>query len=151
MAAANASTRGQRAAILASPLSELTGFCLAVDCMTLGCTGERTFGGHRLGDLLRRAANGARRAGPDEVRWCLSRACGRRVAGHTGSVLNTRVRPRRVARQENWVEIAKSIASDQVLLVGVASTAQHNAGLSIAQPLPECVWMRSRKLVPNGR
>jgi hypothetical protein len=34
MAAANASARGQRAAILASPLSELTGFNLAVDCLT---------------------------------------------------------------------------------------------------------------------
>jgi len=43
MAAANASARGQRAAILASPLTELTGFCLAVDCLTPGCSGERTF------------------------------------------------------------------------------------------------------------
>jgi len=31
MAAANASARGQRAAILASPLAELTGFVLVVD------------------------------------------------------------------------------------------------------------------------
>ena len=30
--AANASARGQRAAIFASPLSELSGFCLVVDC-----------------------------------------------------------------------------------------------------------------------
>jgi hypothetical protein len=43
MAAANASARGQRAAILASPLHELTGFYLAVDCRTPGCNGERTF------------------------------------------------------------------------------------------------------------
>jgi hypothetical protein len=43
MAAANASARGQRAAILASPLSELTGFYLAVDCLTPRCSGERTF------------------------------------------------------------------------------------------------------------
>jgi hypothetical protein len=43
MAAANASARGQRAAILASPLSELSGFCLVVDCLTAGCGGERTF------------------------------------------------------------------------------------------------------------
>jgi hypothetical protein len=42
-AAANASARGQRAAILASPLHELTGFYLAVDCLTPGCNGERTF------------------------------------------------------------------------------------------------------------
>ena len=33
MAAANASARGQRAVILASPLHELTGFYLAVDCL----------------------------------------------------------------------------------------------------------------------
>jgi hypothetical protein len=37
MAAANASDRGQRAAILASPLSELTGFNLTVDCLSPGC------------------------------------------------------------------------------------------------------------------
>jgi hypothetical protein len=43
MAAANASARGQRAAILASPLHELTGFYLAVDCLALRCNGERTF------------------------------------------------------------------------------------------------------------
>ncbi len=42
MAAANASARGQRVAILASPLSDLTGFCLAVDCLMPGCAGERT-------------------------------------------------------------------------------------------------------------
>src|SRR4249920_136160 len=43
MAAANASARGQRAAILASPLHELTGFYLAVDCLTSDCARERTF------------------------------------------------------------------------------------------------------------
>jgi hypothetical protein len=36
MAAANASARGQRTVILASPLHQLTGFCLAVDCLTPG-------------------------------------------------------------------------------------------------------------------
>jgi hypothetical protein len=35
--------RGQRAAILASPLHELTGFYLAVDCLAPRCNGERTF------------------------------------------------------------------------------------------------------------
>jgi hypothetical protein len=96
MAAANASPRGQRAAILASPLSELTGFCLAVDCLTLGCTGEPTFaiadlatfyGGQRtVGDVLRRMR-------------CVC-VCGGRVGAAwlvTGPALNTRVRPRRVA------------------------------------------------------
>ena len=43
MAAANASARGQRVAILASPLHELTGLYLAVDCRAPGCHGERRF------------------------------------------------------------------------------------------------------------
>jgi hypothetical protein len=43
MAAANASARGQRAAILESRLTEFTGDCIAVDCQSGGCGGERTF------------------------------------------------------------------------------------------------------------
>jgi hypothetical protein len=43
MPAANASTRGQRIAILASPLTELTGFALTVDCRGPRCAGERTY------------------------------------------------------------------------------------------------------------
>ena len=43
MAAANASARGQRVAIMASPLRELDGFRLAVDCRSAGCRGERTY------------------------------------------------------------------------------------------------------------
>ena len=64
MAAANASPRGQRVAIFASTLSELSGFCLVVDCLTPGCGGERTFAmsdlagiygvGRTVGDVLRR-------------------------------------------------------------------------------------------------
>jgi hypothetical protein len=95
MAAANASARGQRAAIIASPLSELTGFNLAVDCLSPGCAREQTFavtdlatfygGGRTVGEVLRRM----RRSG----------ACGGRVGAAwlvTGPVLNARVRPRRV-------------------------------------------------------
>ena len=95
MAAANASARGQRAAILASPLHELTGFYLAVDCLAAGCNGERrfaiaelaTFYGQNstVGHVLRRM----RCSGP----------CGGRVAAawlETGPILNARVRPRRV-------------------------------------------------------
>jgi hypothetical protein len=40
MGAANASARGQRAAIVASSLHELTGFCLAVDCLAPGGGGQ---------------------------------------------------------------------------------------------------------------
>jgi hypothetical protein len=43
MTAANASARGQRVAILASPLHELTGFLVPVDCLAPGCNGERRF------------------------------------------------------------------------------------------------------------
>ena len=43
MAAANASARGQRVAILSSPLRERMGLYLAVDCLAAGCSGERTF------------------------------------------------------------------------------------------------------------
>jgi hypothetical protein len=63
MATAHASARGQRTAILASPLRELTGFCLAVDCLTAGCRGERVYsitalaacydGNATVGDALR--------------------------------------------------------------------------------------------------
>ena len=43
MPAANASARGQRSAILASPRRELTGFALVVDCRGAGCGGERYY------------------------------------------------------------------------------------------------------------
>jgi len=43
MAAANASARGQRVAILASRLTEFSGYYVAVDCQPEGCGGERTF------------------------------------------------------------------------------------------------------------
>jgi hypothetical protein len=96
MAAANASTRGQRVAILASALHELTGFYLSVDCRAPGCEGQRTFAvsdlatfygrGSTIGDVLRRMR--------------CSRGCGGRVGAawlETGPILNSRVRPRRVA------------------------------------------------------
>jgi hypothetical protein len=43
MPAANASARGQRHAILASPLAELTGGVLVVDCRGARCGGERSY------------------------------------------------------------------------------------------------------------
>src|ERR1700722_7978189 len=43
VAGANASARGQRHAILASPLGELTGFVLVVDCGGAQCAGERSY------------------------------------------------------------------------------------------------------------
>jgi hypothetical protein len=89
MAAANASARGQRVAILASPLHELTASYLAVDCLAPGCNGERsfavtglaTFHGRdtTIGEVLRRM----RRSG----------ACGGRVGAVwlvTGPILNAR-------------------------------------------------------------
>jgi hypothetical protein len=68
----SADTRGQRAAILASPLQELTGFLLAVDCLAPGCAGERRFAVAELASFYGAAST------------------------VTGPVLNARVRPRRV-------------------------------------------------------
>jgi hypothetical protein len=88
MAAANASARGQRVAILSSPLSQLTGFCLAVDCLTPGCRGDlaRIYGPSvTVGDVLRRMKCGF---GCDAAVGVASLT--------TGPVLSTRVRPRRV-------------------------------------------------------
>ena len=93
--AANASARGQRAAILASPLHELTGFYLAVDCLTSDCARERTSPSRNWRASTVRNARWAR---------CLRRmrcagGCGGRVGAAwlvTGPILNRRVRPRRV-------------------------------------------------------
>jgi hypothetical protein len=84
--------RGQRAAILASQLRELTGFYLAVDCPAQGYGGERTYsvaelagfydGQHTVGDVLRRMR--------------CSGGCGRPVAAAllgTWPALDARVRP----------------------------------------------------------
>ena len=80
MAAANASARGQRTAILSSPLRELTGFCLAVDCLTAGCRGERTYSITALAACYDGEADCQWRNATDAVRR-LREACRRRVAG----------------------------------------------------------------------
>src|SRR5450631_1346729 len=95
MAAANASARGQRAAILASPLHELTGFYLAVDCLAPRCNGERTFPIAELATFYGRDST----VGQVLRRMRCSGACGGRVGAAwlvTGPILNARVRPRRV-------------------------------------------------------
>ncbi len=95
MAAANASPRGQRSAILATPLADLTGFNLAVDCLTPGCRGERAF----AIAALARFYGGSRTVGDVLRRMRCSGGCGARVGAAwltTGEVLNSRVRPRRV-------------------------------------------------------
>jgi hypothetical protein len=91
MAAANASARGQRHAILASPLAELTGFVLIADCRGANCGGERSYEvtalaacyspGVTVGDILRQMRC---------VRGCGGRPLGAWLA--TGPVLNQRVR-----------------------------------------------------------
>jgi hypothetical protein len=96
MAAANASPRAQRSALLRSSLAELTGFCLAVNCLSPGCRGERTFTmadlgrfyGPKLtvGQVLRRMRCSAGCDGPVVAAWL-----------STGPELNARVRPRRTA------------------------------------------------------
>jgi hypothetical protein len=95
MAAANASARGQRAAILASPLHELTGFYLAVDCLAPRCNGERTFAVAELATFYGQDST----VGQVLRRMRCSGACGGRVGAAwlvTGPILNARVRPRRV-------------------------------------------------------
>jgi hypothetical protein len=95
MAAASASARGQRAAILASPLHELTGFYLAVDCLAPRCNGERTFAVAELATFYGRDST----VGQVLRRMRCSGACGGRVGAAwlvTGPILNARVRPRRV-------------------------------------------------------
>ena len=97
MAAANASAaRGQRHAILACPLKELTGFYLTVDCGAPGCSGVRSFAIAELASFY-----GADRAVSDVLRRMrCSGGCGGRAAAawlETGPILNARVRPRRVA------------------------------------------------------
>ena len=96
MAAANASPRGQRHAILASPLAELTGFVLSVGFYGPGCGGERSYALTALAacyaptmtvsEVLRQMRCGQDCGGRPQAAWLA-----------TGPVLNQRVRPRRVA------------------------------------------------------
>jgi hypothetical protein len=97
MAAANASARGQRAAILTGTLDELTGVYLAVDCLAPRCGGERTFAVAELASFY-----GAQRTVGEVLlrRMRCAGGCGGRVGAAwlvTGPILSTRVRPRRVA------------------------------------------------------
>ena len=95
MAAANASARGQRVAILASSLDELTGFYLAVDCLAPRCNGERNFSVAELATFYGRDTA----VGQVLRRMRCSGTCGGRVGAAwlvTGPILNARVRPRRV-------------------------------------------------------
>jgi hypothetical protein len=75
MAAANASARGQRAAILASPLHELTGFYLTADCLTSGCNGARTFAIAELASFYGRDATVGAVLAPHALLQGLWRAC----------------------------------------------------------------------------
>jgi hypothetical protein len=96
MPAANASPRGQRLAILASPLAELTGFALAVDCRGPRCGGERTY---TLAALAACYSPGMTVGAVLRVMRCAHGCGGRPLAAWlvTGPVLNRRIRPRRVA------------------------------------------------------
>ncbi len=80
---------------MASPLHELTAFYIALDCLTPGCSGERTFA---ISDLV---SFYGRDTTVSEVlrRMRRSGGCGGRVGAAaliTGPILNARVRPRRV-------------------------------------------------------
>ena len=96
MAAANATSRGQRQAILASPLGELTGFVLTVDCRGARCGGERSYAVTALA-----ACYSPRTTVAELLRHMrCARGCGGRPLAawlETGPALNERVRRRRVA------------------------------------------------------
>jgi hypothetical protein len=80
MATANASPRAQRSAIFTSPLYELAGFCLEVDCWAEGWRRDQMFAVSELASIY-----GRDRTVSDVLRRM---RC---------SVLNMRVRPRPVA------------------------------------------------------
>ncbi len=69
MAGANASARGQRVAILGSPLHELTGFYVAVDCLAPGCGGERNFAVAELASFYGRDCTVGDVLAPHELLW----------------------------------------------------------------------------------
>jgi hypothetical protein len=136
MAAANASARGQRAAILASPLHELTGFYLAVDCLAPRCNGERTFAVAELASFYGRDST----VGQVLRRMRCSGACGERVGAAawlvTGPILNARVSPRRVpllgAEARGSPDTAAKIASMWITAhrkAGDADPCTHVSGL----------------------
>jgi hypothetical protein len=62
MAAANASPRGQRTAIRARKLGDLTGFCLVVDCLGPACQRERTLAISELAEFYGPGSHGLRSA-----------------------------------------------------------------------------------------
>lgn len=95
MAAANASARGQRAAILGSPIGELYGFTVAVDCGSAECRGARSYALAELAGVF-----GRERTVGDVLRRMRCAECGGYAVTawlETGPELNRRVRPRRVA------------------------------------------------------
>jgi hypothetical protein len=63
------SARGQRVAILSIPLHELTGFYPAVDCLTAGYGGERTYADKAPN---RRAHQGSKMRSASTARWCVA-------------------------------------------------------------------------------
>ncbi len=96
MPAANATSRGQRSAIMASKLGELEGFNLAIDCRTPGCRGERVYAVAGLSSFY-----GAKVTVAQALHRMRCRECGKKPPRAawlvTGAVLNERVRPRRIA------------------------------------------------------
>ena len=85
----------QRVAILASPLHDLTGFYLAVDCLAPQCNGERSFIVVELATFYGRDGT----VGQVLRRMRCSGACGGRAGAAwlvTGLILYARFRPRRV-------------------------------------------------------
>jgi hypothetical protein len=121
MAAANASARGQRIAILASPLHELTGSYLAVDCLALRCNAERTFvvaelasfygRDNTVGQVLRRMRSSGACGGRVGAAWLVTgpMKCSRQAAAGAA----TGVRSARVACEAGAARSVGAVAPDR--------------------------------------
>jgi hypothetical protein len=95
VAAANASPRGQRHAVLASPAADFVGWRLAIDCGGQACGGERAYA---VAALL--ALHGLQQIVSQLVQRLRCRLCGRAPVAvylETGPELTARGRLRRVA------------------------------------------------------
>ena len=87
--AANASARGQRRAIYASPPAELTGFALVVDCRGAGCGGERSYAIAALGAAAAAGGAGVAAAGSQPFRTgILRRVSGKKLRLYRRVFLN---------------------------------------------------------------
>jgi hypothetical protein len=137
VAAANASARGQRHAILSSPRRELTGFALVVDCRGAQCGGQRSYAITALG-----ACYGERVTVGDVLHQMrCARGCGGRPLAAwlvTGATLNERIRPRRVAPRAGGEGVTAQCAYE--------GRSEFHVSTMHFQPPSDCFFQTSRYL-----